>query len=377
MELKGSGNLRYRVVLSALTGSPLTVTHIRHKDDYPGMQNSEVNFLELVSKITNGTQVTINQTGTELRFVPGIITNNPSLDTISHNCDKHRGLAYYLEPVILIALFGKHSLNLQLRGVSNLPNDLSLDYIQLVVVPLLKSIGIDNVNLKISSRGENALVTLKVKPLRKIETPIQLTDTGKIKRVRGIAYSSRINVQMANRVAYAAKGQLLHFLPDVWIQTDHQKSETPLLGVTLVAETTTKSLLSGEFLRGEESNFEYLESEVPEDLGTLSVLSLLEELTQGASIDTGVQCLVLLLMAFSASQGSVRCARLTPQAIDLMRLIKQVLKVEFKFEDLPNPGEDEVEEDQYLEEPLRENLPRNVILSCTGIAYENMARIAF
>jgi RNA 3'-terminal phosphate cyclase-like protein len=55
--------------------------------------------------------------------------------------------------------------------------------------------------------------------------PIDWTDMGKIKRIRGIVYSTRMSPQTANRVVESARGLLNHFIPDVYIYTDHYKGE--------------------------------------------------------------------------------------------------------------------------------------------------------
>ena len=52
---------------------------IRSKEVDPGLLGYEVNMLKLVEKITNGTEVNINTTGTRLIFKPGIIDSREGL----------------------------------------------------------------------------------------------------------------------------------------------------------------------------------------------------------------------------------------------------------------------------------------------------------
>ena len=58
-------------------------------------------------------------------------------------------------------------------------------------------------------------------PVRKTVRTVQVTDQGKVKRVRGVAWGARVSPALANRLVEAAKGRLLQFLPDVYITTDH------------------------------------------------------------------------------------------------------------------------------------------------------------
>jgi RNA 3'-terminal phosphate cyclase len=50
--------------------------------------------------------------------------------------------------------------------------------------------------------------------------PIDWTDAGLVKRVRGVAYSTKVSPQVANRAVHAARAVLNHLLPDVYVFTD-------------------------------------------------------------------------------------------------------------------------------------------------------------
>ena len=43
--------------------------------------------------------------------------------------------------------------------------------------------------------------------------------------MRGLAYSTRVSPQTANRMVDSARGLLNHWIPDVYIYTDHYKGE--------------------------------------------------------------------------------------------------------------------------------------------------------
>jgi RNA 3'-terminal phosphate cyclase-like protein len=61
--------------------------------------------------MSNGTKLEINKDGSELKFYPGIISNNEGAKII-FDCGNERSIGYYLEMVILIAIFGKYDLDL-------------------------------------------------------------------------------------------------------------------------------------------------------------------------------------------------------------------------------------------------------------------------
>ncbi len=72
-----------------------------------------------------------------MRFYAGMITNNKGVQ-FNFYCGLHRSIGYYLEYLILIAMFCKNYLNINLTGITNDNHDNSVDSIQQHLIPLLK-----------------------------------------------------------------------------------------------------------------------------------------------------------------------------------------------------------------------------------------------
>merc|ERR1712151_476606 len=87
-------------------------------------------------------------------------------------------------------------------------------------------------------------------PIIRSIQPVEILDEGKVKRVRGVAYTTRVSPQFAARMVDACRGVLNDFLPDVWIYSDASKGpasgESPGYGISLVAETLTRCLKSAD-----------------------------------------------------------------------------------------------------------------------------------
>ena len=122
LEFSGHKNLRQVLTLSLLSGRQIIVKNIRANHSNPGLLPYEVNLLQLIEKVTNGCQMSINKTGTRLIFRPGIIDANDGIE-VQHDCDLGRSITYYLEVVCLLAVFGKTELNLVLTGNTDDAND--------------------------------------------------------------------------------------------------------------------------------------------------------------------------------------------------------------------------------------------------------------
>jgi RNA 3'-terminal phosphate cyclase-like protein len=61
--LSGSRHFRQRLVLATLTSTPVTIVDIR-ADGTPGLRDHEVSLLRLLDKISDHSDVEINETGT-------------------------------------------------------------------------------------------------------------------------------------------------------------------------------------------------------------------------------------------------------------------------------------------------------------------------
>ena len=156
----GSIQFRQRIAVSILSHRPLLIRNIRAEDiESPGLQEHEASFLRLIDRMTNGSNIEINSTGTQLRFKPGILLGGD----ISHSCpipdvvtdENVRGrekrsysVGWFLEGILPLAPFGKESLNLSLHGITDgtTSYDPSPDYIERSILPLMImfGVGIDN-----------------------------------------------------------------------------------------------------------------------------------------------------------------------------------------------------------------------------------------
>ena len=152
-EFEGSNLFRLKVAYSFILNRPIKISNIRADSTNPGMTQYEINFLKLVSEVSNGTKININQTGTGFTLIPGTITNNYG-DELTFECDKSRCITYYAEGLIPICLYGKESLHIKLKGITNNLIDNSVDSFKMSTCVLLQKLIIgDTVEFKINKRG--------------------------------------------------------------------------------------------------------------------------------------------------------------------------------------------------------------------------------
>lgn len=149
LKYEGCALFRQRITASLLSGNPLKISKIREKDSSIGLQDYEINFLRLIEQITDGCKVEINEVGTAVRFFPGILTGGK----VKHDCGTSRGIGWFIEGILPLAVFCKNPLELSLKGVTNESLDLSVDILQTVTIPLLMNFGISGITMKILKRG--------------------------------------------------------------------------------------------------------------------------------------------------------------------------------------------------------------------------------
>ncbi|CAL1685078.1 unnamed protein product [Lasius platythorax] len=306
---EGSNYLRYRLLLSTLSGKPVRITDIRTKDDDPGLKEYEISFIRLLDKITNGTKIEVNETGTNIYYSPGLLNGGE----LEHDCSLQRGIGYYLEGIMIIAPFCKNCVNLKLRGVTNNTTDPSIDRIQTAGIPILKKFlaGDNEVVLTIRKRGVAPLgggeVHFKCPISRNLKT-IQMEDSGMVKRIR-----------------------------------DHCRGSTggksPGFGVTLTADTTKEVFFSGQA-------FSPLMTTgslpcVPEDLGKEAAMKLLDEIYRNGCVDSPFQSMTAAFMALGKKDVcKVTMGPLTPATIQFLRDLRDFFGIVFKIE--PIKEEDEI-----------------------------------
>ncbi|XP_029024852.3 RNA 3'-terminal phosphate cyclase-like protein [Betta splendens] len=361
----GCNFFRQRLILSTLSGKQVKIKSIRSTDDEPGLRDFEASFIRLLDKVTNGSKIEINQTGTVLFYQPGLLYGG----VVEHDCNTQRSIGYYLEALLMLAPFMKMPLKATLRGVTNDPTDPTVDLLKSTALQLMKKFGIEGegFDLKVVKRGMapgGGGEVLFTCPVRRTIKPVQLTDPGKIKRIRGVAYSVRVSPQIGNRIVESARGVLNQFLPDIYIYTDHMKGansgKSPGFGLTLVAETLTGCFLSAEMSSTPQGQGEPV---LPEDLGRNCAKLLLEEIHRGGSVDSSNQSLALLFMTLGQQDVSkVLLGPLSPYTIEFLRHMRDFFQVTFKI-DVQKPSEDERKGGD------------KVLMTCVGVGYSNINKV--
>jgi RNA 3'-terminal phosphate cyclase-like protein len=339
LKFTGAKYLLQRLVLATLTGRSIRVSQIRASSHTaPGLAPYEVSFLRLLESVTNGSHIEFSYTGTTVLYKPGLITGSATGHGASGGVIRHelpaectRGASYFIVPLCLLAPFSKAQVNVLFTGPGVITSatetgDVSVDTVRTAILPLYKNFGIENnIELRILRRsnsgrdgkGGGGEVQLVFGHQVRLPKTIHLLNAGRIKRVRGVAYSTGVAGANNARLIEAARGVLNELVPDTYIFSD--VSSAPLIsapeksnasakkktglgfGLSLVAESTTNMLYSADIASPPSGG------ETPEDLGRKCAYQLLESIEQGGCVSAVNAATLCTLM----SMGSEDVGRIT------------------------------------------------------------------
>ncbi|WPH02657.1 18S rRNA biogenesis protein [Acrodontium crateriforme] len=339
LKFTGSKYLAQRLTLATLTGRAVRISQIRPGNHAnPGLAPHEVSFLRLLDAITNGSQIEFSYTGTTVLYKPGLITGSAAGygaegGVLQHDlpAECERGVSYFLLPLCLLAPFSKVPVNVRFTGPGVITSsteigDVSVDTVRTAILPLFRSFGIErNIELRVlqrsntgkDGRGGGGEVQLIFGHQVRLPKTLHMLNAGRVKRVRGVAYSTGVAGANNARLIETARGLLNQFVPDTYIFSD--VSAAPLIaapernnpaakkktglgfGLSLVAETSSGAFYSADIASPPSGG------EAPEELGRKCALQLLEAIEQGGCASAVAAPTMLSLMAM----GSEDVGRIT------------------------------------------------------------------
>lgn len=320
-----------RLILSTLTGRAVYVSDIRPSSHTnPGLAPHELSFIRLLEAVTNGSYIEISVTGTTLLYQPGLITGSASGTGASGGVIKHevpatcaRGISYFLLPLCLLAPFSKAPMNILFTGPGVITSatpagDMSVDSVRTAILPLYAEFGItNNIELRIrrrsnvsaSGKGGAGEVQLVFGHQIRLPRTIHFLKPGRIKKIRGVAYSVGVSGSNNARMIETARGVLNSF-GDTYLFSDvssapflaqanktdpNAKKKTGIgFGLSLVAESTTGCLYSADLASPPSGGIP------PEDLGKQCAYQLLETVSMGGTVPLAAAPTMLILMAMGS-----------------------------------------------------------------------------
>ncbi|XP_039278151.1 RNA 3'-terminal phosphate cyclase [Nilaparvata lugens] len=241
-----------------------------------------------------------------------------------------------LQVALPCALFSSGRTVLHLKGGTNADMAPQIDYTINVMKPLLKKFGASfDCDLKkrgfFPKGGGELLVTID--PVRSL-SPINMTETGQITRIWGLAYvagQGEFLIKILKDMATSAERLLKSSVPGVPIDIKQIK-EPPQnavgigSGICIFAETSTGCILGGSALgkRGVHAS----------EVANNAVNEIVESIKSTACVDQYSQDQIIIFMALAAGKSRVRCGPITLHTKTAIHIAELLTKAKFSIENV-------------------------------------------
>jgi RNA 3'-terminal phosphate cyclase-like protein len=255
---------------------------------------------------------------------------------------------------------------------------MSVDSVRTAILPLYNQFGIfNNIELRVlrrsnpgpNGRGGGGEVQLVFGHQVRLPKTLHLMNPGRVKKVRGVAYSVGVSASNNARMIDVARGILNPLVPDTYIFSD--VSSAPLVpdrnnpsakkkiglgfGLSLVAESSTGCLYSADVASPPAGG------QAPEDIGKQCAYQLLETISKGGCVAPAAASTMLGLMTMGSEDvGRLQFGREVIADESIIQLARDLAKF-----GAPGWG---------LRDATGENEQGDVIVSVVGRGIGNVGR---
>jgi RNA 3'-phosphate cyclase len=195
---EGGGQiLRTALAFSGILKKPLRVHHIRAGRKNPGLQPQHLTAVEALAKVTEAQTEGIRIGSDTITFIPGnIIPGYYRFDVRTAG-----SVTLLLQALMLPLCSAPGNTRLTLIGGTHVPWSPPFHYLQEVLLPILRSMGIF-VEATLERWGwypkGGGMLHLEIKPVKELK-PISFANKGKLKKIRGISATSHLPRHVGER----------------------------------------------------------------------------------------------------------------------------------------------------------------------------------
>jgi RNA 3'-terminal phosphate cyclase (ATP) len=348
--LEGGGQiLRISIAFSAVTGIPIEVVRIRAKRSPPGLRAQHMASVAAVAKLTDARVEGLSLGSQRLLFVPG----PPKAGSFQIDVGTAGSVTLVLQALMPIMAFAPGPVSVRLMGGTNNPMAPPFEFLKEALLPTLRKMGFE-AELKLLRRGfypkGGGIVEAYSKPLKSLK-PLVLTEAEGLKRIWGLAYSSRLPNHIVERMAMSASRALEaagygSFLKEIKLEaldaSDSRCSLNPGCGIIIFAELSDGSLIVGDALGEPRKPAEVVGREASE--------KLLRQLQTGRPVDRHLADQLVPWIALAEGSSRLAVCDLTLHTLTCLEIVRHIGKVAFD---------------------VQGSLGKPSIIACEGMAMKN------
>jgi RNA 3'-terminal phosphate cyclase (ATP) len=323
----GSGTiLRLSVALSAITGQPLHIHHIRQNRPQPGLRPQHLEAVLTATKLCNAETNGATINSRELWFKP----KNVRGGKVEAEIGTAGSIPMLLITVLPICAFAENNVDLHVsRGGTDVSHSPTINYIRHVLLPTLQKMGL-NASLTVNKYGYypkgNGETTLTVEPCKSLKQ-LNRENFGNIEAIKGVSVCTFLAERnVADRQAKAANNYLSENGYSADIQVVNDRSNPLQKGSSLVLWTQTSSnVILGADAIGELRK-------TSENVGREAAEKLLAEISAKPTVDVHLADLLIPYLALAHGKSTFLTRTISEHLETNMWLSEKMLTVKFAVE---------------------------------------------
>lgn len=305
---EGGGQvLRYAVSTCALLGEELRIYNIRAKRRPPGLRPQHITAIRSVAVVCGGTVEGLKVGSSSIIFKP----SKPRAGRYFFDTGTAGSVSLVLQSLLPVLCFADGPCEVELRGGTNNPLAPPIDYIQKVLLPALRLMGV-NAEAELVRRGfyprGQGIVRVKTQPVDRLR-PIEAVDA-ELKVLEVYAYSCNLPNHIVERMAGTAESLLKRAgYRDIVVKTEPLGPEDPKNAV----DPGTGVFILAQLSNGLTMGFDSLgEKGVPaEEVARRAVDDALQQLATGAPVDKHLADQLIIWMALADGESRIRTSAMT------------------------------------------------------------------
>jgi RNA 3'-terminal phosphate cyclase (ATP) len=321
---EGGGQLvRTAVGVAAATGVAVRIVNIRARRRVPGLAAQHVAAVLAVARLCNAEFEGVQLRSTALSFRPRRLHGGE----FEAEVGTAGSISLVLQALLPAAVASGERVVATIRGGTDVRMAPPLDYIRLVLLPLLQRMGV-RAQVDVERRGYypkgGGAVRFALEPAGGL-CAFDVGDRGPVERVEAHAHVAHLPGHIAERMVQAAQAELAAGVPfQASVEVCSADAAAGPGGAILLRALAAQTVLGAA---------QVAERGVPaEELGRTAARMLLSDLQAAATLDVHAADQLPVFLALAGGNSLFRTSRISSHAATAMWLLEQLTRARFEVE---------------------------------------------
>ena len=321
---EGGGQiLRSSLALAAVLGKEVRIFNIRAGRSNPGLRPQHLTGAKAVAELCHASYRGLELDSTEFVFKPNKIRDG----TLQFDVGTAGSVTLVLQGLMPLLPFAPGKINLEIQGGTDVMWSPPIDYVRMVVSPLLSRMGLTH-EIQVLNRGHypkgGGRVKISSDPSEGLSS-LTGADPGRVTEIRGVSHSVKLPRHVAERQAVSAIRAITGDRfprPEIEIEgSDNRAHLGPGSGLVLCAGFENRAIMGGDCL-GERG--------LPaEEVGRKAAQYLIQAIHSGCFLDRHMGDMIVPFLALASGTSDLTISEVTQHVLTNISVAETVAGVEF------------------------------------------------